>query len=76
MRSAAKGRGEQKSDGDFPSGLSRPALRALTGAGYTRLDQLADAREADVAALHGMGPKGIRTLKAALAARGLSFADG
>lgn len=60
---------------DLPSGLSQPAIRALTGAGYTRLEQLTKVREADVAKLHGMGPKGIETLRAALKARGLSFAN-
>jgi hypothetical protein len=31
--------------------------------------------EAEIAKLHGMGPKGIRELKAALAERGWSFAS-
>ncbi len=59
----------------FPPGLGQPALRALLGAGYTGLEQLTTATAADVLALHGMGPKGIRLLRQALAARGLSFAD-
>ena len=59
---------------DFPPGLSQPALRALFGAGYTRLAQLTKATEKEIANLHGMGPKGIRMLKAALAAKGKSFA--
>ncbi len=63
------------SDYDLPSGLSQPAVRALTGAGYTRLEQLAGVQEAELLKLHGMGPKGIRTLRAALEARGLSFAS-
>ncbi len=28
-------------DEDLPPGLAQPAIRALTAAGYTRLDQLA-----------------------------------
>jgi hypothetical protein len=59
---------------DFPAGMSLPALRALAGAGYTRLDQLSKVAEADLLKLHGMGPKGMRILRAALKARGLSFA--
>jgi hypothetical protein len=59
---------------DFPPGLSQPALRALFGAGYTRLRQLTQATEKEIAGLHGMGPKGIRLLKAALEAQGKSFA--
>ena len=65
-----------KGASDLPEGLSRPAQRALAAAGYERLDELAQVREADVAALHGMGPKGIRILKEAMAQRGLAFADG
>jgi len=59
---------------DFPPGLSQPALRALFGAGYTRLAQLTKATEKEIADLHGMGLKGIRILKAGLAAKGKSFA--
>lgn len=59
---------------DFPTGLSNPALRALAGAGYTRLDQLAGTSEAEILALHGMGPKGVEMLRRALAEKGLSFA--
>jgi predicted flap endonuclease-1-like 5' DNA nuclease len=67
----------QKDDpqSDLPSGLSKPALQALHAAGYTRLDQLATVTEADVLALHGMGPKGIKVIREALDARGKSFAD-
>ncbi len=60
---------------DFPRGLANPARRALAGAGYTRLQQLARAREADLRKLHGMGPKALGLLKQALADRGLAFAD-
>jgi hypothetical protein len=59
---------------DLPAELSSPALRALLGAGYTQLVQLTKVSEPEIAALHGMGPKGIRILNAALAERGLSFA--
>lgn len=59
---------------DFPK-IGGPATSALLAAGYTRLEQLAAVREADLLKLHGMGPKAIRILKEALAERGLSFAD-
>lgn len=59
---------------DFPPGLSAPARRALKGAGVERLEQLAERRERDVLALHGMGPKALGILRDALAARGLTFA--
>ena len=60
----------------FPAGLSAPALRALAGAGYTRLAQLSRVSEAEIKQLHGMGPKGIKLLRQALEAKGLSFANG
>jgi hypothetical protein len=62
-------------ESDFPAGLSAPALRALSGAGYTRLEQLSRVSEAEIKRLHGMGPKGIRLLREALEAKGLSFTD-
>lgn len=51
---------------DFPAGLSAPALRALAGAGYTRLAQLKTVPDAELLALHGFGPKGLRLIRAAL----------
>ena len=63
-------------ESDFPTGLSAPALRALAGAGYVRLEQLSRVSEADIKRLHGMGPKGIKLLRQALEAKGMSFADG
>jgi predicted Fe-Mo cluster-binding NifX family protein len=58
---------------NFPKGVSAPALRALHGAGYTKLKDLARAKEADLALLHGMGPKALGILKAALKDAGLNF---
>lgn len=60
--------------GELPKGIGKPATRALAAAGYTRLDQLAAASEAELLALHGVGPKAIRVLRPALAAKGLAFA--
>lgn len=60
-------------ENDFPR-LSAPAHRALAGAGYSRLEQLTRATEAEIAALHGMGPKALDQLREALAASGQSFA--
>jgi hypothetical protein len=64
----------RQSGAEFPSGVAQPALRALAGAGVTRLDQLTRKTEAELLALHGMGPKALGLLRAALAARGKSFA--
>ena len=60
-------------DPGLPEGLSQPALRALTGNGIHRLEQLAAFRETDIQKMHGVGPRAIQLLNQALAARGLSF---
>jgi predicted flap endonuclease-1-like 5' DNA nuclease len=57
---------------DLPR-IGAPATRALASIGVVRLDQVAAMREADVAALHGVGPKAITLLRAALADRSLAF---
>jgi predicted flap endonuclease-1-like 5' DNA nuclease len=59
----------------LPAGLGKPAVRAFAAAGYTRLEDFATAKEAELARLHGVGPKALRVLREALAARGLSFAE-
>lgn len=56
--------------------LAAPARRALIGAGYSTLQQLAKAREADIAALHGIGPNALGVLQRELKARGLAFQKG
>ena len=61
---------------DLPPALSGPAQRALTNAGYRRLDQLTRVSQAEVEGLHGVGPKALAQLRHALVANGLSFADG
>ncbi len=62
-------------DTGFPK-LAAPARRALSAAGYTRLDQLAQVSESDLAKLHGMGATAITALREALRERGLSFPTG
>jgi hypothetical protein len=59
---------------NLPSGLSKPAQRALAAAGYTDLEQLTQVSEADLGRLHGVGPKAIEQLRQAMAVGGLSFA--
>ncbi|GGO18772.1 DNA-binding protein [Micromonospora parathelypteridis] len=46
--------------------IGAPATRALHGAGYTTLRQLDGVPRADLARLHGMGPKALDILQAAL----------
>ena len=58
---------------DLPAAIGRPATRALTQADHSGLGQLTELTEADLVALHGVGPKAVRILRETLAARGLSF---
>lgn len=59
---------------DLPTKLSNPARRALDSAGYTHLAQFTTVSESELLKLHGLGPKTIRQLRAALAEQGLAFA--
>ena len=59
----------------FPVGLSGPALRALAHAGIGSMAQLARRSEAELRALHGMGPKALRILKSALADQSRHFRE-
>jgi len=52
-------------------GLAAPAVRALNGAGYQTLKEVANASEAELASLHGFGPNGQKRLLQALADAGL-----
>ena len=60
-------------ESNLPPGLSRPAQRALSNAGYRRLEQLAGVSQAEVEELHGVGPKALAQLRHALVADGLSL---
>jgi hypothetical protein len=65
-----KGNKSSAKEEPFPRGVSKPAQRALAAAGYTRLDNLTNARERDLAALHGMGPEALTILKESLKPQG------
>jgi len=58
---------------DLPK-IGAPALRALSAAGYQQLAQLSTISADELLQLHGVGPKAIRILRAALAEKGLAFA--
>lgn len=55
--------------------LPAPARRALTGAGFQHIEDLATATSAQVAALHGIGPGALDRLRHKLGLHGLAFAD-
>ncbi|KAB1913135.1 DNA-binding protein [Micromonospora sp. AMSO31t] len=46
--------------------IGAPATRALNAAGYSALRQLAGVPRAELARLHGMGPKALNIIEAAL----------
>lgn len=73
LKKPAKKGNEEKETNDFPEGVSQPVIRALNGAGYTKLAQLDGASEKDILALHGVGPKAIRVLKEEMKAKGLEM---
>lgn len=60
--------------GDLPTSIGKPATRALSEAGITALDQVVGHSQAELLALHGVGPKAIRILTDELAERGASWA--
>ncbi|MFD7437350.1 helix-hairpin-helix domain-containing protein, partial [Streptomyces sp. NPDC059861] len=58
---------------DLPAGIGKPATRALLGAGLATPEQVARRTQAELLALHGVGPKAVRILAEALQERGLAF---
>ncbi|MFC7879439.1 hypothetical protein [Isoptericola sp. NPDC057391] len=49
--------------GDLPAAIGRPATRALAGAGVTTLAEVAARTDAELLALHGVGPRAVRILR-------------
>ncbi|WP_020578125.1 hypothetical protein [Actinopolymorpha alba] len=56
--------------GDLPKAIGRPATQALASAGITTLAQVAELTEADLLAMHGVGPKAVRIIGETLGATG------
>ncbi|WP_089156402.1 DNA-binding protein [Micromonospora sp. NBS 11-29] len=50
-----------------------PATRALNNAGYTALRQLVGVPRAELAKLHGVGPKALDVIQSALRRHNLSL---
>lgn len=59
--------------GGFPPSIGQPALRALTGAGYSDYRELSGVSRKSLAALHGVGPKALRIIEELLAQEGESL---
>lgn len=60
----------------FPPGMSAPSLRALEAAGLRSMRDLSGWTEAELAKLHGVGPKALALLLAAMKRQGIRFRDG
>jgi uncharacterized protein YdhG (YjbR/CyaY superfamily) len=58
---------------DLPRKMGKPAERALANANITNLKQLSKWSEDDITELHGVGPKALGILHAALKTNKLSF---
>ncbi|MDV7989970.1 DNA-binding protein [Rhodococcus sp. IEGM 1374] len=58
---------------DFPKGTGNPASRAFRAAGYLCLDDLAGVPAAELKKLHGVGPKSLAVIQAALEQTGRSL---
>ena len=55
------------------AGVAAPARRALARAGISTVHELAKFSEAELLAMHGMGPSTLPKLRKALEAAGLTF---
>lgn len=64
---------QQKQQSDLPR-LAAPAHRALAGTGIQNLKNLTKFSEAEIKALHGIGPNALKELRRAMKANGISFA--
>lgn len=73
-RSCPKCEAAKKPADGLLADLAAPARRALTAAGLTTLKSLSRKTEAEVMALHGMGPNAVGRLRAAMKRAGLTFA--
>lgn len=55
--------------------IGTPASRGLGAAGFTALRQLAGVPREDLAKLHGVGPKALNIIEAALKEHGLGLKE-
>lgn len=62
-RLAAADTAEPGEVGDLPAAIGRPATRGLAGVGITTLAVVAQRSDAELLALHGVGPKAVRILR-------------
>ena len=61
--------------GDLPNEIGKTAARELSLNGITSLQQLSTHSKKELLAIHGVGPKAIRILGEALAAKGMGYRE-
>ena len=66
---------DTQGENNFPK-IGQPALRALSRAGYFKLEHLTRVSKTELSKLHGMGRKTLGILGQALAEKGLAFKKG
>lgn len=59
--------------GDLPNSIGKTAARELSLNGITSLESVAQHSKRDLLGIHGVGPKAISILEAALASKGLAY---
>ena len=59
--------------GEVKRSIGAPATRAMRAAGLTSLESLGAVTEAELSAMHGVGPVAIARLREALEDAGLSY---
>ena len=64
---------DKKEKAGFPLYLARPAQRALAGAKVAKLSDLGKMTEAELKALHGMGPSSLLSIRKDMRSHGISF---
>ncbi|WP_342527835.1 hypothetical protein MKY84_03720 [Chryseomicrobium sp. FSL W7-1435] len=65
----------QPSSTPIPETIPKPALRALDANGIHSLEAVSLLTKRELLTYHGIGPKAIRILEAAMKEYGLSFVD-
>jgi ERCC4-type nuclease len=55
--------------------LSGPAQRAIIDTGVKTVEELANMSEAEIKALHGIGPSAIQTIKMFMAENGMALKE-
>ncbi|PKO05017.1 MAG: DNA-binding protein [Chloroflexi bacterium HGW-Chloroflexi-3] len=65
----------KSSENDLSVGIPKPALRVLEAAGFKNLTDFTLVSEEELLKLHGIGPKAVRIISAAMETQGLHFAN-